>query len=79
MIRYKLVQVHAVLHNWIVHIFLSLTKAACLTIAGTRVPSLFNLQALRFASNAMNSSITLIADALGNVTLTQNVGYAAEG
>ena len=76
MIRHKLVQLHAVLHNWIVHIFLSLTKAACLTIAGTRAPSLYNLQALRFASSAMNSSITLIADALGNVTLTQNVRYA---
>lgn len=44
-----------------------------LAAAGTRVPSLNNLQALRFASKAMNSSITLIADVLGNATLNQNV------
>ena len=49
-------------------------QATCLTTAGTRVPSLYNLQALKFASNAMNSSVTLIAEALGNTTLTQNVG-----
>ena len=46
-----------------------------LAAAGTRVPSLNNLQALRFASKAMNSSITLTADALGNATLNQNVSY----
>ena len=49
-----------------------------LAVAGTRVPSLTNLQALRSASQAMNSSIALIADALGNATLSQNVGFIAK-
>lgn len=40
---------------------------------GTHVPSLYNLHALRTASSAMKASVILIADALGNNTLSEQV------